>query len=105
MNQDSLNLKNNLERKQCILFAALSGFIAGTTTALVSSFINIWPFPDLPLHLEWSPIFFVWGVWVFLGGLLAGVAAHYFDGYTILCTIVLYPGRDPSIYPCKGQTP
>jgi len=81
MNQDALQLKINLERKQRVFFAALSGFIAGTTTALVSSFINIWLFPDLPLHLEWSSIFFVWGVWAFLGGMLAGVAAYSSEGW------------------------
>jgi hypothetical protein len=33
------------------------------------------------------------------------VTAHYKDGYTISCTVVLYPGSEPSIYPCKGQMP
>lgn len=81
MNQDALHLKNNLERKQRVLFAALSGFIAGTTTALVSSFINTWLFPDLPLYLDWSSIFFVWGMWAVLGGILAGIAAFSSEGW------------------------
>jgi len=33
------------------------------------------------------------------------VTAHYDDGYTISCAVVLYPGSDPSILPCKGQLP
>ena len=33
------------------------------------------------------------------------VAAHYKDGYIILCTVTLYPGSDPSIFPCKGKMP
>ncbi|MBI5354790.1 MAG: hypothetical protein HZB50_19270 [Chloroflexi bacterium] len=33
------------------------------------------------------------------------VTAHYDDGYTIICTVVLYPGSDPVITPCRGQTP
>lgn len=33
------------------------------------------------------------------------VIAHYEDGYTILCTVILYPGSDPFISPCKGTLP
>ncbi len=34
------------------------------------------------------------------------VTAHYEDGYTILCTVVLYPGSAPSIFDCyAGWTP
>ena len=33
------------------------------------------------------------------------VVAHYKDGYTILCTVILYPGSDPYISPCKGTLP
>lgn len=33
------------------------------------------------------------------------VVAHYKDGYTILCTVILYPGSDPYISPCKGSQP
>lgn len=33
------------------------------------------------------------------------VTAHYEDGYTILCTVILYPGSDPFISPCKGTLP
>jgi MFS family permease len=81
MNQDSLSAKNNSETKQRVLFAALSGSIAGTTAALLSSFINTWLFPDLPLHLEWSSIFFAWVLWAVLGGILAGVAAFSSEGW------------------------
>ncbi len=81
MNQGSLNVKNNSETKQRVLFAALSGFTAGTTAALVSSFINTWLFPDLPLHLEWSSIFFAWILWAVLGGILAGMAAFSSEGW------------------------
>ena len=33
------------------------------------------------------------------------VVAHYEDGYTIFCTVILYPGSDPFISPCKGLLP
>lgn len=33
------------------------------------------------------------------------VTVHYEDGYTIMCTVVLYPGQEPSVSPCKAQTP
>jgi hypothetical protein len=33
------------------------------------------------------------------------VTVHYEDGYTIMCTVVLYPGQEPSVSPCKSQTP
>jgi len=33
------------------------------------------------------------------------VTAHYKDGYTLTCTVVLYPGSDPSVFPCKGKLP
>jgi len=33
------------------------------------------------------------------------VTVHYDDGYTIMCTVVLYPGQEPSVSPCKGQAP
>ena len=81
MNQDSLSAKNNSETKQRVLFAALSGFVAGTIAALVSSFINTWLFPDLPLHLEGAAIFLAWVLWAVLGGVLAGVAAFSPEGW------------------------
>jgi hypothetical protein len=81
MNQDSEGVKNNLERKQRVLFAALSGFVAGTVAALLSSFINTWLFPDLPLYIEWSSMFLGWVLWSVLGGVLAGVAAFSSEGW------------------------
>jgi hypothetical protein len=33
------------------------------------------------------------------------VTAHYEDGYIISCTVILYPGSDPYISPCKGVLP
>lgn len=33
------------------------------------------------------------------------VTAHYEDGYTIVCTVILYPGSDSFISPCKGVFP
>ena len=81
MNQDSLSVKNNSETIQRVLFAAVSGFIAGTIAALLSSFINTWLFPDLPLYLEGADIFFAWVLWAVLGGVLAGVAAFSPEGW------------------------
>ena len=74
-------MNNDPERKQRILFAASSGFTAGTVAAVLSSFINIWLFPNLPLQLDWSSIFFAWVLWAVLGGVLAGVAAYSSEGW------------------------
>jgi MFS family permease len=75
------NIRNDPETKQRIFFAALSGFMAGTIAALVSSFINTWLFPDLPLHLDWLSMFYGWVLWAVLGGILAGVAAFSSEGW------------------------
>jgi len=87
-------MNNDPERKQRVLFAALSGFLAGTVAALLSSFINIWLFPDLPLYLEWTSIFYAWVMWAVLGGVLAGVAAYSSEGWksiflSALCMAVM----------------
>lgn len=77
----SIGKNNDLERQQRIRFAAVSGFISGTIATLVSSYINIWLFPDLPLHLEWSSIFIAWLLWAVLGGVLAGIAGFSSEGW------------------------
>lgn len=69
------------EKLQRVLFAALSGFIAGTIATLASSYINIWLFPDLPLHLDWSRIFIAWILWAVVGGLLAGISGFSAEGW------------------------
>ena len=33
------------------------------------------------------------------------VTAHYADGYTILCIVVLYPGSQPYVDTCEGRLP
>lgn len=33
------------------------------------------------------------------------VTVHYEDGYKMTCTVVMYPGSEPSIYPCKFLAP
>jgi hypothetical protein len=33
------------------------------------------------------------------------VTAHYEDGYSLRCTVILYPGKDAYMSPCKGLTP
>ncbi|MBI3162799.1 MAG: hypothetical protein HYZ23_09825 [Chloroflexi bacterium] len=33
------------------------------------------------------------------------VTAHYDDGYTVTCVVVMYSGYDPSVYPCRGGIP
>jgi hypothetical protein len=33
------------------------------------------------------------------------VTAHYADGYSLRCTVILYPGQDAYITPCKGIAP
>lgn len=81
MNQDSYSVKKKSETKQRVFFAALSGFIAGTVAALLSSFINIWLFPDLPFYIEWSSVFFAWVSWAVLGSMLAGMAAFSYEGW------------------------
>lgn len=81
MNQDTQNIKINLERKQRVLFAALSGFIAGTIVSIILGFINTWLFPDLPLYLNWASIFYGWVLWAVLGGILAGIAGFSSEGW------------------------
>jgi len=73
INQDILRIKSKPEKQQGIFFAALSGFIAGTVVTVVSSFINTWLFPDLPLYLNWRSIFLGWILWSVWGGILAGI--------------------------------
>jgi MFS family permease len=80
-NQDSHNIPYDPERKRRVSFAALSGFIAGTIATFITSYINIWRFPELPLHLEWSSILTTWILLAVLGGILAGVAAFTLEGW------------------------
>ncbi len=84
--------KNNLERKQRVLFAALSGFFAGTIAALVSAFINVWLYPDLPIYYEWTAIFSAWALWAVLGGLLAGLAALSSEGWMSILLSAFFIG-------------
>ncbi len=76
-----LRMNNDPQRKRRVLFAALSGFIAGTIAALTLSFINTWFFPDLPFHTEWRDVFSAWVLWAVLGGVLAGLAAVSSEGW------------------------
>jgi MFS family permease len=80
-NRNFLSMSTDPVRKKRMLFAALSGFIAGTIATLVSSYINTWFFPDLPFYFEWSSIFIAWLLWSVLGGLLAGVAGLSYEGW------------------------
>jgi MFS family permease len=71
----------DISRRQRITFAAISGFAAGTICALVSSFINVWLYPDLPVYVAWLQVF---GSWLILAGaaaVFAGVAANQPDGW------------------------
>jgi len=77
----SSNSTGFAEKKQRIIYAAVSGFIAGTICILVASFINVWLFPELPLKMDWQRIFLLWLAWAFIGGLLAGVAAISSEGW------------------------
>lgn len=77
----SLVAKNNAERTQRILFAALSGFLVGTIASVVSDLINLWLYPDLPIYVEWSTVFISWLLWSVLGGFLAGLAALSSEGW------------------------
>jgi MFS family permease len=79
--QDLHSIQKRLETKKRVFFGALSGFIAGTIAALVSSFINTWVFPDLPLYLYWPAIFYAWVLWAILGGMLAGLSAFSAEGW------------------------
>lgn len=69
------------EKRQRIIYAAISGFIAGTICILVASFINVWLFPELPLKIDWQRIFVLWLAWAFIAGALAGVAAISSEGW------------------------
>jgi hypothetical protein len=77
----SLNKPTDPAKKKRVLFAALSGFLAGTIAALGSAYINTWIFPELPLYLEWSSIIIAWLLWAVVGGLLAGIAGLSAEGW------------------------
>lgn len=79
--QDAHKIQYDPEKNRRIFFAALSGFIAGTIAAFISGYINIWLFPDLPIHLEWTSVFIAWLLLAVLGGVLAGVAAISLEGW------------------------
>jgi hypothetical protein len=73
---------NQLEKRQRIIYAAISGFIAGTICAVVSSFINVWVYPDLPIYISWTGVFGLWALWAGAGCVLAGVAAISSEGWS-----------------------
>lgn len=81
INQDLFRVKNSTEKRQSVFFAALSGFMASTTAAVSSSFINIWLFPDIPLYLDLKSVFISWILWAVLGGVLAGIAGLSSEGW------------------------
>jgi hypothetical protein len=76
------NASNQLEKRQRITYAAISGFIAGTICAVVSSFINVWLYPDLPIYISWPGVCGLWALWAGAGGVLAGVAAISSEGWS-----------------------
>jgi hypothetical protein len=79
-----------LEKRQRILYAAISGFVVGTIAALASSFINVLVYPDLPIHTSWPQFFGLWALWAGVGAVLAGVAAISSEGWsTILLSAFL----------------
>jgi MFS family permease len=77
----SINKHTDPERMTRMLFAALSGFVAGTIATIASSYINTWLFPDIPFYLDGSSILIAWLLWAVLGGLLAGVAGLSYEGW------------------------
>jgi hypothetical protein len=76
------NLSSQMEKRQRILYAAISGFLAGTICALVSNFINVWLYPDLPIYVSWPAVLVSWALWAGAGCVLAGVAATSSDGWS-----------------------
>jgi hypothetical protein len=74
------------EKRQRILYAALSGFAAGTIQAVVAGCINVWLYPGLSIDISWPAIFQAWLLWAGLGGILASVAAVSSEGWS---TIIL----------------
>ncbi len=78
----SSNTTSAAEKKERITYAAASGFVVGTICVAIGSFINSLLFPDLPLYIDWSNMFFLWMIWAVLGGALAGVAAISSEGWS-----------------------
>lgn len=74
--------RSNNERKQRVIFAALSGFASGTIASILLNFINVWLYPDLPIYFEWTTVFLSWLLWAGLGAVLAGLAALSSEGWT-----------------------
>ena len=56
----SPNTTSAAEKKERIMYAAASGFVVGTICVAIGSFINSLLFPDLPLYIDWSNMFFLW---------------------------------------------
>jgi len=71
-----------LEKRQRILYAVLCGFVAGTSAALASSFVNLVLYPDLPIYISWPQVLGVWALWTGAGAALAGVAAISSEGWS-----------------------
>ncbi len=76
------NVSNQLEKRQRIIYAVISGFIAGTICALVSSFINVWLYAELPIYISWPKVFGLWVLWAGAACVLAGVAAISSEGWS-----------------------
>lgn len=77
----STNLSNQAEKKRRIIYGAISGFAVGTICAVVSTFINTWLYPDLPIYMSWMGAFQLWLLWAGMGCILAGVAAFSAEGW------------------------
>jgi hypothetical protein len=76
------HIPSHLERNRRVLYGALSGFLVGTICAVVSTFINTWLYPDLPIYLSWASAFKLWLLWAGLGTILAGVSALSSEGWS-----------------------
>lgn len=75
------NLSTHAERNRRVIYGAISGFLVGTICALVSTFINTWLYPDLPIYMSWPNAFKLWMLWAGMGTILAGVSALSSEGW------------------------
>jgi MFS family permease len=102
--QDIRNIRYDPERNRRVFFSALSGFVVGSIATCVTAYVNVWRFPELPIHLDWAAIFVTWLLLAVVGGILAGVAGFSHEGWKsillsavgISLTLLLYSSAQSS---------